>query len=200
MSVGSRRARLRRHGLAAGVGVAVVLTSTPLLAQGDPPTSPDDVAQPTTEQLAAAVRRWDPQGSVQVWDPQGSVSAFKAETTEGDETIVTLNTDVLFAFASAEVPPAAAARIAELLSPIPQGADVAVDGHTDSIGDPDSNLDLSQRRAQAVAAVIRESREDLQLRVTGHGETDPVEPNEIGGEDNPEGRAQNRRVEIRYER
>ena len=37
------------------------------------------------------------------------------------------------------------------------------------------------------------------LTVTGHGDTDPVAPNSKGGEDNPEGRAENRRVEIRYD-
>ena len=36
------------------------------------------------------------------------------------------------------------------------------------------------------------------LHPTGFGETRPVAPNEIGGHDNPDGRAQNRRVEFRF--
>ena len=69
-------------------------------------------------------------------------------------------------------------------------------GHTDSIGDDASNLTLSQQRAQAVADAISAARSDLRLTVVGKGESDPVEPNEQGGEDNPEGRAKNRRVTV----
>ena len=42
------------------------------------------------------------------------------------------------------------------------------------------------------------TRRDLQLEVAGFGMDQPVEPNEVNGEDNPEGRALNRRVEIRF--
>lgn len=40
---------------------------------------------------------------------------------------------------------------------------------------------------------------DLDVAAKGHGESEPVAANEEGGEDCPEGRAKNRRVEIRYE-
>ena len=45
----------------------------------------------------------------------------------------------------------------------------------------------------------RAARPDLKLDVEGFGKGRPVAPNSQGGEDNPEGRALNRRVEIRYE-
>ena len=57
---------------------------------------------------------------------------------------------------------------------------------------------LSQRRAEAVAAAVAAARPDLVLSTEGRGEADPVAPNDNGGEDNPDGRAANRRVEIRY--
>lgn len=36
------------------------------------------------------------------------------------------------------------------------------------------------------------------INAEGHGEAGPVEPNQKHDEDNPEGRAKNRRVEIAY--
>ena len=82
--------------------------------------------------------------------------------------------------------------------PVPRGATVTIGGHTDSIGTTASNQKLSQRRAQAVATVVKAARSDLKLSVKGYGESRPVAPNTSGGKDDPDGRAQNRRVEIRY--
>jgi len=71
-------------------------------------------------------------------------------------------------------------------------ASIEVAGHTDSQGTPELNLDLSQRRAEAVTSYIGESGVDT-VRITsvGYGETKPVASN-----DTPEGRAQNRRIEF----
>lgn len=192
----------------AGGGAAVLLLLAAVPGSAQAPEGPEDLPAPTSAQLAdavhrwdpaGAVHRWDPAGSVHLWDPSGHVSPMESERVEGDEKVVSLSADVLFPFGSAEVPPRAAERIAELVGTIPPGAEVAVEGHTDSIGSPESNLRLSQERAEAVAAVIADSRDDLLLEVTGFGETRPVAPNEAGGEDNPQGRSMNRRVEIRYE-
>lgn len=203
MMVTSRRRRPwsrndRRVVLAAVTGVALLLVGAPTVAAAQP-DDPDNLPRPTAQQLTSSVMRWDPAGAVRQWDPRGHVSTLEEETTEGGETVLTLNADILFAFASAEVPPQAASRVAELIAAAPAGAAVRVEGHTDSIGDEAANLDLSRRRAEAVAEVIRDSRDDLDLEVTGYGEARPVAPNEVGGDDNPAGRAQNRRVEIRYE-
>lgn len=189
--------RLRRLAVVACAGALLLVPAAPSLAQR--PERPEDLPPPSQAQLDAAVRVWNPAGSVRVWNPAGSVSPMESESIDGDETVVTLKADVLFAFGSAEVPPAAAERIAELVAPIPPGAVVKVEGHTDSIGSAEANLALSEQRAEAVADVIIATRDDLVLKVTGYGETRPVAPNEIGGEDNPEGRSQNRRVEIRYQ-
>jgi outer membrane protein OmpA-like peptidoglycan-associated protein len=85
-----------------------------------------------------------------------------------------------------------------LLSSIPKGARLSVHGHTDSVGDAARNQSLSRARAAAVAAVVHQARPDLRLDVRGFGESRPVKPNTKGGKDNPEGRAANRRVELRY--
>lgn len=65
-------------------------------------------------------------------------------------------------------------------------------GYTDSTGDPEYNLDLSLRRAQAVRDYLVETGVPAdKLRVIGRGKADPIAPNTTA-----EGRAQNRRVEI----
>lgn len=126
------------------------------------------------------------------------VSDLETETVEGTETVVRLDSDILFEFGESNLPEAAPAQIEDIVGDVPDNAAVAIGGHTDNIGKPESNQTLSERRAQAVADVIASARPDLKLTVEGFGENEPIEPNESGGEDNPEGRAQNRRVEIRY--
>ena len=70
---------------------------------------------------------------------------------------------------------------------------VDVYGHTDSTGDDRYNLDLSQRRAQSVATFLSGKNVDpRRLYVAGLGESQPVAPNST-----EDGRAQNRRVEIK---
>lgn len=125
---------------------------------------------------------------------------LKTETKDGSTSVVTLASDILFAFGKATVNEAAATQVRESLSGVAHGAAVSVGGHTDSIGDDASNLTLSQQRAQAVADLITAARPDLVLSVEGFGESKPVADNGTPPDnDNPEGRAQNRRVEIRYQ-
>ena len=68
-----------------------------------------------------------------------------------------------------------------------------ITGHTDNVGTPASNLDLSQRRAAAVARALSDQLAIAKERFTtaGKGDTQPVASNA-----KPEGRAMNRRVEF----
>ena len=69
---------------------------------------------------------------------------------------------------------------------------VEIGGHTDSGGDTEYNLDLSQRRADAVSAYIGEVGIDPErVRSVGFGESEPLAEN-----DTDAGRLQNRRVEF----
>jgi outer membrane protein OmpA-like peptidoglycan-associated protein len=82
-------------------------------------------------------------------------------------------------------------RIAEQLR-INDQLNIAIEGHTDSVGSEATNQALSEKRAAAVrdylaARGIPASR----MTVTGLGETTPVATN-----DTPAGRQQNRRVEL----
>ncbi|MDP1626355.1 OmpA family protein [Parvibaculum sp.] len=70
---------------------------------------------------------------------------------------------------------------------------IDVTGHTDSTGSDQYNLELSQKRAQSVAAyLIGQSVDSRRFYIVGAGESQPIATN-----DTPQGREQNRRVEIR---
>lgn len=77
---------------------------------------------------------------------------------------------------------------------------VEVAGHTDSIGSDAYNQALSERRARVVYEYLAQrgiSRERMS-GPNGYGESQPIAPNtHPDGSDNPEGRAQNRRTELR---
>lgn len=74
--------------------------------------------------------------------------------------------------------------------------EIYVDGHTDAVGLRADNLDLAQRRAEAVSQYLIDNgvAED-KVKVRWHGERYPVASN-----DSPEGRSENRRVTIRVDR
>lgn len=77
---------------------------------------------------------------------------------------------------------------------------VIIEGHTDSKGSEDYNMKLSQRRADAIKAwfISTGGLENMDFETKGFGEAKPIDPNtRADGSDNPEGRAKNRRVEIR---
>lgn len=174
-----------------------LLLASPAGASGVP-SGPDQAPTPSGEQLAESVTTYEVSDSVTTYVVEGTVTSVESERRDGAETVLSLDTDILFEFGSAQLPPPAAARITALVADLPRDTAVAVTGHTDSIGDPASNLRLSQERAQAVADVVAAARPDLRLTVTGRGEQDPVAANTTGGKDDPEGRQQNRRVELRY--
>jgi OmpA-OmpF porin, OOP family len=70
---------------------------------------------------------------------------------------------------------------------------ILVTGHTDSDGDAESNRDLSLRRAQAVVDYLAKKGIDPdRMSAVGYGETQPRASN-----DTDDGKARNRRIEIR---
>jgi len=152
----------------------------------------------TDAQLAGSVTDIDAAKSVSDLNIDASITDVQQTKKEGTTTTVTLASDILFAFGKADLSAAATTRIGELVKPVPQGATVQVYGYTDSIGTDADNLTLSQNRAQAVAAAVTAARTDLKLDVKGFGEANPVADNGTPDKDNPEGRAANRRVELRY--
>lgn len=157
-----------------------------------------EAAEPTDAMRTDATFALRPDDATFVLDPADSTVTLEKKAETEDDTVVTLTSDLLFEFGKADLTPEAEKAVAELAGDVPQDATVRVDGYTDSIGTDAKNLKLSKQRANAVADVLGTERPDLTLKVKGHGEADPVADNEVGGEDNPAGRALNRRVEVTY--
>ena len=77
---------------------------------------------------------------------------------------------------------------------------VLIEGHTDSIGSDSYNQRLSERRAQAVKAyLVSRGVAASRLTTEGKGESEPIADNTKNGRDNPEGRAMNRRAELKVQ-
>lgn len=69
---------------------------------------------------------------------------------------------------------------------------IHITGYTDNRGDKEFNLHLSKKRAATVAdLIIKKGIDSSRVKHEGKGDQSPLESNET-----PEGRAQNRRVEI----
>lgn len=113
----------------------------------------------------------------------------------GDDLILQMPAGITFATDSAEVQPQfrpTLDRVADVLDRYNQTY-VDVYGHTDSTGSAQYNQALSERRADAVADyLVSRGVEAARLETLGYGFSQPVASN-----DTPEGRAQNRRVEIK---
>ncbi len=83
-------------------------------------------------------------------------------------------------------------QIADILLRNPQVAQVQVQGHTDNQGDPETNLQLSQQRAEAVVAwLVGAGVGSERLEAKGYGDARPLVPNLTPGN-----RARNRRVQF----
>jgi OOP family OmpA-OmpF porin len=73
-----------------------------------------------------------------------------------------------------------------------QSLQLVIEAHTDGDGDDDYNLELSQRRAEAVAAFFTDAGIDPErITAVGKGESEPIAPN-----DDEDGRARNRRIDV----
>jgi chemotaxis protein MotB len=115
---------------------------------------------------------------------------------------VAVNSDLLFPSGSWQMPPQAAqliAKMAPILAPFQQTT-IVVTGYTDNVPigpelrqqGVDSNQQLSLKRAQTVANfLVSQGVNPNLVSAQGRGDADPVAPN-----DTPQGRAQNRRVEL----
>lgn len=120
----------------------------------------------------------------------------------GNEIHVTLSGDVLFDFDKWEIKKEAEKTLLKLAQAIKElnKKNVIIEGHTDSKGSESYNLELSQKRADAVKDwfISRGNITGVVFQTKGYGESKPIGSNtNPDGSDNPEGRAKNRRVEIK---
>lgn len=112
----------------------------------------------------------------------------------GNELIVRMPQDILFAVDSAVVSTGLRGDLNTLAASLNRYPDTTVQviGHTDNTGSASYNQDLSERRAQSVAAILQGSGvAGWRLQAFGRGENEPIASNYT-----PEGKAANRRVDI----
>jgi outer membrane protein OmpA-like peptidoglycan-associated protein len=123
---------------------------------------------------------------------QAEVDALKAKPT--DRGLVLTLGDVLFDTGKAELNSGGARKLDQLVQFLTEHPDrrVQIDGFTDSVGTDSYNLDLSQRRANAVSSALRAQGIDAsRITTQGYGKEFPVASNSDSG-----GRQLNRRVEV----
>lgn len=118
--------------------------------------------------------------------------------TSTEEVVVTLGSDVLFDVDSADLTSdaeAAVKRAAEHLAGREPGT-ISIVGHTDDVLDKAYNQELSERRAESVAAELEKHIDvsEYPIETSGRGKTEPLVPN-----DSDENRALNRRVTLTLE-
>ena len=129
-----------------------------------------------------------------------SIANFRLASGSGANVVASQTTDahivthdINFATGSAEITLASGAeinRIAGILSGNSSHYEIA--GHTDNTGTPAKNMTLSQQRAESVkAALVSAGIDASRLTTKGYGDTKPLSPNTT-----PEGKANNRRVEL----
>ena len=122
---------------------------------------------------------------------------FDTDTVTGE--VKTLKTpialrNVFFETGASSLKPESAAeldRLAELLEKNPL-LNIQINGHTDNVGNDESNMLLSEKRAKAVYDyLVTRQISPQRLRFRGYGKTQPIDTN-----DTPEGRSRNRRTEF----
>lgn len=101
---------------------------------------------------------------------------------------------ILFDTGSDRIRPESGPTLKEITAMLEQHGElrIAIEGHTDAVGDDAANQALSDGRAAAVKAyLVAQGIDASRLEAQGYGETRPAATN-----DTPEGRQQNRRVEL----
>ncbi|PSK96796.1 outer membrane protein OmpA-like peptidoglycan-associated protein [Murinocardiopsis flavida] len=125
--------------------------------------------------------------------------AGETEVLESDGAIAyNLDSDVLFDSGSHELKDGAVRHLKavgeHIGDELPDDAEIAIEGHTDSVGSESENQDLSERRAETVLTwLVDDGGVDKgRLKATGYGESRPAVPNKSGDAGTPE----NRRVVV----
>lgn len=142
------------------------------------------------EELAARARHKP--SSARIAELERELAELRAQETEHG-LVLTLG-DVLFATNEAELTIAAMRKLYPLVAILKEqpGRNIHIEGYTDSRGMESYNLDLSQRRADAVRDyLIDHGISPSRIIARGYGEAEPVASNATMA-----GRRENRRVEV----
>jgi OmpA-OmpF porin, OOP family len=129
---------------------------------------------------------------------QRMFSAEQAEVTSTPDELIIRLFGIQFRVGSAEIQPSNFPLLSSLQRALAEfpGSGVVVEGHTDSQGNAESNQALSQRRANAIRdhLLANMDLDPATVRAIGFGEARPIATN-----DTADGRARNRRIDVRIE-
>ena len=170
----------------------VIRLSYPVAAmtspQGGPPAKADDKAGSATGGGAGASGAGGPTPN----SAAGTAKRIEEDIAKTGRAVVY---GIYFDFASDRIKEESEPVLAEIAQVLRQnpGWNLALEGHTDSIGGDTYNLDLSKRRSASVkqALTTRYQIDAKRLGTSGYGASRPKDRN-----DTLEGRARNRRVEL----
>ena len=157
-------------------------TATILIKEGNKETWVEVWATPETYSLTIIEK-----GEV---EQEITANAILKELNETGKAILYINFDSGKSTIKKESMPVVE-QIIEMMKQAPD-IKISVEGHTDSDGSNESNLKLSEARAQAVVdAIIKGGIDASRLSSAGFGEEKPIADNNTD-----EGKAKNRRVEL----
>jgi outer membrane protein OmpA-like peptidoglycan-associated protein len=124
------------------------------------------------------------------------------DTKETERGVVVFLPGLFFEYDKSDLTPDAQAKVADIatITNDPGVVDrfLLIEGHTDSTGSDEYNLDLSNRRAKSVEQNLSTGKVNpARMTTRGYGEKYPVAENTMpDGSPNPDGQAKNRRVEV----
>ncbi len=190
-------------------GAALILSTSLVISPttwAQPNPSADDLIKsltPTTQSLKSSGTRGlhrlapDTAAPQTPGAPPARHAAAEAPVTHSDAEAPSASLYVQFASGSAELTPKAMATLDELGKALSSSAlssyHFRIEGHTDTVGSKDYNRALSERRAEAVAAYIKQKFgvDDSRMVPVGLGSDHLLVPT---GDQTPEVR--NRRVQV----
>ena len=166
-------------------------------------------------------KEWELAGLQKEWDEKGAATNDAAARAEAERaareaeearkrlakfadvkedergTIITLAGGIPFKTGKADLQPVAVDRL-KIVAEALKGTQrtILVEGHTDSTGKPETNMKLSQARAETVRKYLVDGGVPAeQIRAVGIGQERPIADNKTSA-----GRAKNRRVEVVLEK
>ncbi|MEO7109801.1 MAG: OmpA family protein [Polyangiaceae bacterium] len=148
-----------------------------------------------TGQALAIAQQQKAEAEKRAKDANDALQAFAKVKQDNRGMVITLSGGVLFASAKYDLLPQAQSKlgqVADVLSKQDKDSKIIVNGYTDSQGAEGFNQTLSQHRADSVRTyLVSHGIASDRVTAVGHGKESPVADNA-----SPEGRADNRRVEI----
>lgn len=117
-----------------------------------------------------------------------------AKQPAADKLVLNFKEPINFKYNSDEIQPESLENIQQVANVLKKypNATVRAAGYTDSLGNADYNIDLSQRRAKAVAEqLVKDGVNEANVSYVGYGAANPIATNKTA-----KGRYQNRRVEL----